>query len=138
MERTDSSARERLLREMTRASTFTIPQLAEAAGATYSSAGRLVWELRRAGNVRCETPKSNGRRGGVAVYVADSLPRRAASTKRTARFRMWRSLRVLRRCTVAELAAASEARKSNTFKFLADLERAGVVRIVRPRISGVR
>jgi len=42
MERTDSSARERLLREMTRASTFTIPQLAEAAGATYSSAGRLV------------------------------------------------------------------------------------------------
>lgn len=62
------SARERMLRMITQLGRFTIRQLSEACGARYDNANRLVWQLVREGDVRCESPKKlNGRESVDAI-----------------------------------------------------------------------
>jgi len=114
---------------------FTIPQLAEAAGATYESTNRLVWELRRSGAVECEQPKRNGRRGGVAVYALEGKP---VAPKRSGRYRAWRSMRMLKRFQIANLVATAGIRDNNAIKFVLGLERAGYLHCEVPCRSGVR
>jgi hypothetical protein len=126
--------RNRLARAMEASLRFTIPQLAETTGATYESAGRLVWELKKSGAVRCEQPKRNGHRGGVAVYVLEG---KGAAPKRSGRYPAWRSMRMFRRFQIKALIATAGIGENNAIKFVLGLERAGYLFCDLPCRSGI-
>ncbi len=59
-------------------------------------------------------------------------------TMTTARYRLWRSMRIARRFTIPDLMATADATRANTQTYVIGLERAGYLRVMRPRISGVK
>lgn len=59
-------------------------------------------------------------------------------TVTSARYRLWRAMRMQRRFTIADLVATAEAAPRNTELYVAALEKAGYLRIIRPRISGAK
>jgi hypothetical protein len=59
-------------------------------------------------------------------------------TSKDARYRIWRSVRMTRRFTLADLAAMSDASLANVRKYLAALLRAGYVRIVKEAVPAYR
>lgn len=54
----------------------------------------------------------------------------------TARDRVWQSMRILRRFTVAELAATAETGADNCAKYCRGLTRAGILRIAQAKQDG--
>ncbi|MGH8012487.1 MAG: hypothetical protein ACREQ4_08315 [Candidatus Binataceae bacterium] len=128
-------ARARVIAEMERRRRFTIREIARAAGAKYDTANRVVWEMRRKGAIRCEVLKDNGRAGGCAVYVLERAPAAPASS---ARYRIWRAMRIMRRFQIGDLIATAVAGESNVQKYVFDLTRAGYLRLARARQSGVK
>ena len=64
--------------------------------------------------------------------------RSIAVTVGNARQKMWRSMRILRRFTAAEIEATAEAGTSNVQRYVKALLRAGFLRIARPKREGVK
>ena len=68
--------------------------------------------------------------------------RRPGSTTKAvtvnARYRIWRSMRILRRFTAPDLCATAEAGRWNVQQYMLALARAGYLRIAVPRKCGVR
>lgn len=61
---------------------------------------------------------------------------RTVETHRTARDRIWQSMRILRRFTLVDLAATAEAGAANCLKYASGLCACGVLRVVTPRATG--
>lgn len=61
---------------------------------------------------------------------------RNAETRRTARDRIWQSMRILRRFSLPDLVATAEAGDTNCLKYTRGLSAAGIVRLVQPKDSG--
>jgi hypothetical protein len=120
---------------MKRLRRFTIADLTAEARTNYSNANRLTWELQRKGLVRCESPKANQRRKDTAIYV---LEREPSPRPATAHQRIWAAMRILKQFTIPELAATAEAGKNNVEFYTLGLARDGYLRIVRPRVPGVK
>jgi len=120
---------------MKRLRRFTIADLTAAARTNYLNANRLTWQMQREGLVRCESPKANQRRKDTAIYV---LEREPSPRPATAHQRVWAAMRILKQFTIPELAATAEAGKNNVEFYTLGLARDGYLRIVRPRLSGVK
>jgi hypothetical protein len=110
------NGRERLMRVIAQGGRFTVPQLADAAPASRESASRLIWELCRAGVMRCLQPKRNGHRGGVALY---EVVREPEERRPNGRARIWLAMRMLRRFTVPDLVATAEVDVTTSFSSFA-------------------
>ena len=63
---------------------------------------------------------------------------RTQNGKVTSRQKAWQSMRILRRFTLPDLVATAEIGRENIKTYLARLERAGIIRKVLPRRSGVK
>ncbi|WP_435100791.1 hypothetical protein [Arhodomonas sp. AD133] len=63
---------------------------------------------------------------------------RVPTPRRKARARLWQSMRVLRVFDTPSLCATAEAGADNAKRYVRALERVGVVRLQRPRQSGVK
>ena len=63
---------------------------------------------------------------------------RTVEARRTARDRIWQSMRILRRFTLPELVATAETGDSNCLKYTRGLCAAGIVRLLAARESGVK
>jgi hypothetical protein len=59
-------------------------------------------------------------------------------TPESARARVWAAMRILRQFTIPDLIASAEAERHNVQRFCFGLARTGYLRIVRPRVSGVK
>ncbi len=53
-----------------------------------------------------------------------------------ARHRIWQSMRILRRFTLADLIASAESTRTNTQKYVQQLRAKGYVRVIQARRSG--
>ena len=62
----------------------------------------------------------------------------APMTAKDARFRIWRSMRISKRFTLAELAASADASYANVLQFIRALRKAGYVKLVRKAIPAHR
>lgn len=63
---------------------------------------------------------------------------RSAESRRTARDRIWQSMRILRQFRLPDLVATSEAGENNCLKYTRALCAAGIVRVVQPKASGIK
>ena len=63
---------------------------------------------------------------------------RSAESRRTARDRIWQSMRILRHFRLPDLVATSEAGENNCLKYTRGLCAAGIVRVVQPKASGLK
>ena len=61
---------------------------------------------------------------------------RSAESRRTARDRIWQSMRILRRFALSDLAATAEAGTANCLKYASGLCACGVLSVVTPRATG--
>ena len=61
---------------------------------------------------------------------------RTVEARRTARDRIWQSMRILRRFTLPDLAATAEAGENNCLKYTRELTAGGIVRVIKPHESG--
>lgn len=61
---------------------------------------------------------------------------RTAETRRTARDRIWQSMRILRRFSLPDLVATAEAGDNNCLKYTRGLSAAGIVRLIKPKDEG--
>lgn len=68
--------------------------------------------------------------------TAGAVTRTAA--RRTARYRAWQSMRMLRRFTVPDLVATAEVRNDNAGNYVRALLDAGFLRVVKPKREGVK
>ncbi|MHB8382725.1 MAG: hypothetical protein ACYDC3_10375 [Candidatus Binataceae bacterium] len=66
-------------------------------------------------------------------WLTDDSRRRMMST---ARARIWRAARILRRFTLAELATVAMAGQTNCFRYIAGLRGQGIIRVVFTRRNG--
>jgi len=56
----------------------------------------------------------------------------------TARTRVWSAMRILKQFDIPTLAATADAKKNNVARFVFTLARNGYLRVIRPRVSGVK
>lgn len=63
---------------------------------------------------------------------------RTVEARRTARDRIWQSMRILRRFTLPDLAATAEAGENNCLKYTRGLTAGGIVRVIKPKESGYK
>jgi len=131
------NARERIMRVIAQGGRFTIPSLVDAAPASYESTSRLVWELARAGVMRCIEPKRNGVRGGAALYEVMHNTPEERQRRPSGRARMWLAMRMLRRFTLPDICATAEVEDNNALQFTRSLMKGGFLRCEVPRRSGV-
>jgi hypothetical protein len=61
---------------------------------------------------------------------------RSAETRRTARDRIWQSMRILRRFSLPDLVATAETGESNCLKYTRALTAAGILRLVKAKENG--
>ncbi|HUY26173.1 MAG TPA: hypothetical protein VMV27_02030 [Candidatus Binataceae bacterium] len=68
------------------------------------------------------------------------MPRLGSHIKKvtlgTARFRIWRSMRILRSFTIPQLVATSDATKKNATSYVSGLARNGYLRVTRTKKPG--
>ena len=62
------------------------------------------------------------------------VPMRAES----ARSRVWRSMRILRQFDQPQLMATAAAGRDNVARYISGLKKAGVIRVVRAKLDGVK
>ena len=63
---------------------------------------------------------------------------RTIEARRTARDRIWQSMRILRRFSLPDLVVTAETGESTCLKYTRGLCAAGIVRILSPRENGVK
>jgi hypothetical protein len=126
------TAHDRAVRAIRSRKQFTILEIASEAGIDKSRATLIVTTLTRKGYLRKVT-KSRPARGhlGYARYeLIKTIPGRAP----VARTRIWRSMRVMRRFTIADLAATAEAGLQNTHTYVVDLVNGGYIRKLKMEV----
>ena len=126
------TAHDRAVRAIKSRRQFTILEIASEAGIDKSRATLIVTTLARKGYLRKVT-KSRPARGhlGYACYeLIKTIPGRPP----VARTKIWRSIRVMRRFTIADLAVTAEAGFRNTHTYVVDLVNGGYLRKLRMEV----
>lgn len=126
------TAHDRAVRAINSRKQFTILEVASDAGIDKGRATLIVTTLARKGHLR-KMSKSRPARGHLG-YARYELVRMIPARPPFARTRIWRSMRVMRRFTIADIAATAEAGLQNTHTYILDLVNGGYVRKLKQEV----
>jgi len=111
---------------------FTILELACEAAIRKDRAELIVTTLVRRGHLK-KLVKAKPARGHLG-YGRYELVKMIPARPPVARTRIWRSMRVMRRFTIADLAATADAGLQNTHSYIVDLVNGGYVRKLKNEV----